>query len=174
MRNLRLSLFAGALALAASSVLAQSGSSAPAAAPSGTSGAATSSSTAGRPATTSNTPATPNQPAPVVMLVPVQVSTKALESGCWAQFYDGRDFKGDILTLVGPADIGGFDKGSGRQLKRNIDSVVLGDKATLHVYEHQMFRDRTVQFAPNTREAGLIKKLGFGGRIQSMKLECGA
>ncbi len=174
MRKNNLFLFAGALALAASSALAQ-GSSAPAATPS-TSAAASSTgtnSTASKPATT-NTPATPNQPAPVVMLVPVQISTKALESGCWAQFYDQRDFKGDILTLVGPADIGGFDKGSGRELKRNIDSLVLGDKATLHVYEHQMFKDRTVQFGPNTREAGLVKKLGFGGRIQSMKLECSA
>ena len=116
--------------------------------------------------------ATDNQPAPLIMLVPVEVSNKALEAGCWAQFYDERNFKGDMLTVVGPASIGSQDKGSGRQFKKSIDSLVLGPKATLKVYEHQMFKDRSVEFAPNSKEAGLIKKLGFGGRIESLQLQC--
>ena len=113
-----------------------------------------------------------NQPAPVVLLVPVEISNKALENGCWAQFYDERNFKGDILTVVGPATIESEDKGSGRQFKKSIDSLVLGPKATLKVYEHQMFKDKSVEFAANSKEAGLIKKLGFGGRIQSLQLQC--
>jgi hypothetical protein len=35
-----------------------------------------------------------------------------------------------------------------------------------------MFKDRTVSFAPNSREGGLVRKLGFGGRIEAMKLSC--
>ena len=116
--------------------------------------------------------ASENQPAPVVLLVPVEISNKALENGCWAQFYDERNFKGDILTVVGPANIDSEDKGSGRQFKKSIDSLVLGPKATLKVYEHQMFKDKSVEFAANSKEAGLIKKLGFGGRIQSLQLQC--
>ena len=116
--------------------------------------------------------ATDNQPAPLIMLVPIEVSNKALEAGCWAQFYDERNFKGDMLTVVGPTNIGSQDKGSGRQFKKSIDSLVLGPKATLKVYEHQMFKDRSVEFAPNSKEAGLIKKLGFGGRIESLQLQC--
>ena len=115
---------------------------------------------------------TDNQPAPLIMLVPVEVSNKALEAGCWAQFYDERNFKGDMLTVVGPASIGSQDKASGRQFKKSIDSLVLGPKATLKVYEHQMFKGRSVEFAPNSKEAGLIKKLGFGGRIESLQLQC--
>jgi hypothetical protein len=107
------------------------------------------------------------------MLVPVQVSSPALEAGCWAQFYDERNFKGDMLTLVGPIEVGDFDKSSGRHFKHNVDSLVLGPKASLTVFEHQMFKDKSVKFQPNDREGGLVKKLGFGGRIQSMKLECG-
>lgn len=117
-------------------------------------------------------PAADNQPEPMVMLVPVEISNKALESGCWAQFYDQRNFKGDILTLVGPAEVGSADKGTGRQFKRSIDSIVLGPKATLKVFEHQMFKDKSVDFPANAREPGLIKKLGVGGRIQSLQLEC--
>ena len=117
-------------------------------------------------------PAGDNQPEPIVMLVPVEISNKALESGCWAQFYDQRNFKGDILTLVGPAEVSSSDKGTGRQFKSTIDSLVLGPKATLKVFEHQMFKDKSVDFAANAREPGLIKKLGIGGRIQSLQLSC--
>ena len=106
------------------------------------------------------------------MLVPVEVSNEALKAGCWAQFYDERNFKGDMLTVVGPASIGRQDKGSGRQFKKSIDSLVLGPKATLKVFEHQMFKDRSVEFPANSKEAGLIKKLGFGGRIESLQLQC--
>lgn len=117
-------------------------------------------------------PRADNQPEPMVMLVPVEISNKALEAGCWAQFYEERNFKGEILTVVGPAEIASPDKGTGRQLKRSIDSLVLGPKATLKVYEHQMFKDKAVDFPANSREAGLIKKLGFGGRIESLQLKC--
>ena len=117
-------------------------------------------------------PAGDNQPVPIVMLVPVEISNNALESGCWAQFYDQRNFKGDILTLVGPAEVSSSDKGAGRQFKSAIDSLILGPKATLKVFEHQMFKDKSVDFAANAREPGLIKKLGIGGRIQSLQLSC--
>lgn len=88
-----------------------------------------------------------NQPEPVGILVPCEISNKALKSGCWAQFYDGRNFEGDILTLVGPTELGSADKGTGRQFKRNINSLVHGPKATLKVFEHQMFKDKAVDFA---------------------------
>ena len=113
-----------------------------------------------------------NRPDPTILLVPIRVEDPALASGCWAQFYTGRDFKGDMLTLVGPAEVQSMDKGTARQLKRDIDSVSVGPRATLQVYEHAMFRDRTVNFPANSREGGLTRKLGFGGRIEAMKLNC--
>jgi len=113
-----------------------------------------------------------NRPDPTILLVPIRVEDPALASGCWAQFYTGRDFKGDMLTLVGPAEVQSLDKGTAKQLKRDIDSVSVGPRATLQVYEHAMFRDRTVNFPANSREGGLMRKLGFGGRIEAMKLNC--
>ena len=113
-----------------------------------------------------------NQPDPTILLVPVQVSDPALQSGCWAQFYSKRNFEGDMLTLIGPAQLMSMDNGTARQLKRDIDSVSVGPRATLEVYEHAMFRDRTVSFPPNSREGGLMRKLGFGGRIEALKLSC--
>jgi len=112
------------------------------------------------------------RPQPVIVQVPIQVSTPALESGCWVQFYSDRNFKGEVATLVGPASLESADKMTGKQLKSRIDSLVTGSKATLRVYEHSMFKDRSTVFGPNSREAGLITKLGIGGDIQSLQLEC--
>lgn len=127
------------------------------------------------------TPATPaggvaangdNQPAPVILLVPVEVSNRALEAGCWVQFYEQKEFKGDILTLVGPSQLSALDKGAAKELKRNIDSIVTGPKTTLTVYEHRLFKDRKVDFAANTRDGAVRKTLGFGGRIESLQIGC--
>ena len=125
--------------------------------------------------TTTNVAATPgvqNQADPMILLVPVKIEDQRLASGCWVQFYTKRDFQGDVLTMVGPSEVQSMDKGAARQLKRDIDSVSVGPRAKLDVYEHAMFKDRTTSFAPNSREGGLTRKLGFGGRIEAMKLSC--
>ncbi len=112
------------------------------------------------------------RPEPMVMVVPVQLTDPALQSGCWAQMYDERNFGGNFITLTGSGELQSADKGTGKELKRHIDSLVTGPKATLRVYEHAMFKDRVVAFGPNSREGGLITKLGFGGNIQSLQLDC--
>ena len=120
----------------------------------------------------SSAPRADNRPEPVVMMVPVQLTDPALASGCWVQMYDERNFTGNFITVTGPGEFQSFDKDTGKALRRNIDSLVTGPKATLRVYERAMFKDRTVTFGPNSREPGLITKLGFGGNIQSMQLDC--
>ena len=123
---------------------------------------------------TTKASAADNQPAPMIMLVPVEISAPAMKSGCWAQFFDERNFKGDMFTIAGPIQLQSTDNASGRQVRRNLDSLMTGPKATLTVYEHALFKDKAVTFPPNSREAGLIKKLGFSGRIESLKLDCAA
>jgi hypothetical protein len=102
----------------------------------------------------------------------VSPSASELQSGCWATFFGDRNFNGDSLTLVGPIELQTLDKGSARQLKRDIKSVATGPRATLVVYEKQFLSARSVGFEPGSREAGLAEKLGFGGRIESMRLRC--
>lgn len=113
-----------------------------------------------------------NRPAPMILMVPVEVSNQALQAGCWAQFYEQKEFKGDMLTLVGPTQLDALDKGTAKQLKRDIDSIVTGPKTTLKVYEHRLFKDRMVEFPANAREGNVRKALGFGGRIESIQLSC--
>lgn len=108
----------------------------------------------------------------VVLVLPTTQVNQALASGCWVTFYGKREFKGESVTLLGPVELSGFDKSAGRQFKRELDSLAVGPKANLTVFEHQMFKDRYVQFGPGSKEGGLIHRLGFGGRVQSLKLNC--
>ena len=112
------------------------------------------------------------EPDTAVVLLPNVGADTAVQNGCWATFFDERNFTGDSLTLVGPAELQTLDKGSARQLKRDIKSVVTGPRATLLLYQRQFLSARSVGFDPNSREAGLAEKLGFGGRIESMQLKC--
>ncbi|MEO6362712.1 MAG: hypothetical protein ABIO71_05755 [Caldimonas sp.] len=112
------------------------------------------------------------EPDTMVVVLPGAGAGSAIDAGCWATFYDERNFSGDSLTLVGPVELTTLDKGSARQLKRDIKSVVTGPRATLLLYERQFLSARSVAFAPASREAGLAEKLGFGGRIESMRLTC--
>ena len=112
-------------------------------------------------------------PDTAVIVMPTTGAAAAMQNGCWASFYDERSFAGDSLTLVGPAELQTLDKGTARQLRRDIKSIATGPKATLVLFEKQLLSARSVAFPPSSREAGLVEKLGFGGRIESMQLTCG-
>ncbi len=108
-----------------------------------------------------------------VVVLPTSGAVEQMRAGCWVSFYDERNFGGDSLTLIGPVDLQTLDRGSARQLKRDIKSIVTGPRATLVLYEKQFLSARSVGFQPGSREGGLVEKLGFGGRVESMRLSCG-
>jgi hypothetical protein len=108
-----------------------------------------------------------------IVLLPGTGAGDQIASGCWATFFDERNFAGSSLTLVGPAELQTLDKGAAQQLKRDIKSVATGPRATLVLYQKQFLSARSVGFQPGSREGGLAEKLGFGGRIESMQLRCG-
>ena len=120
----------------------------------------------GGPPTTSPTVET------AVVVLPTAGAAEQMRSGCWASFHGERNFAGDSLTLIGPVELQTLDKGSAQQLKRDLRSVVTGPRATLTLYEKQFLSARWVGFTPGSREPSLTEQLGFGGRIESMKLSC--
>ena len=126
----------------------------------------------GTPSSNLQTVSGDTRPQPVIVQVPVQVTAPGLESGCWVQIYPERNFGGEPGTLVGPIALESADQMTAKKLKRDIDSLVTGPKTTLRVFEHAMFKDRSVAFGPNSRESGLVSKLGLGGRIESLQIEC--
>ena len=94
------------------------------------------------------------EPDTAVVVLPTSGAAEQMRAGCWASFYDERNFSGSSLTLVGPAELRTLDKGSAQQLKRDIRSVVTGPRATLVLYEKQFLSARSVGFQPDSREPG--------------------
>ena len=107
-----------------------------------------------------------------VVVLPTTGAAEQMHAGCWASFFDERNFSGGSLTLIGSVELRTLDKGSAQQLRRDIKSVVTGPRATLVLYEKQFLSARSVGFQPDSREPGLVEKLGFGGRVESMQLRC--
>ena len=107
-----------------------------------------------------------------VVVLPTSGAGEQMRGGCWASFFGEPNFNGDSLTLIGPVELQTLDKGSAQQLRRDIKSVVTGPRATLTLYEKQFLSARWVGFTPDSREPSLVEALGFGGRIESMKLSC--
>lgn len=113
--------------------------------------------------------------APVVLIVPMLTATdQAMASGCWARLYDSTDFKGNMLTLSGPVDIPSMESGriAGFEWDRNFDSVMVGPKATLMVWQGNDYTESSTTFRSNQRVLDLDARMGFFEDIKSVKVSC--
>jgi hypothetical protein len=66
-----------------------------------------------------------------------------------------------VLTLAGPIDIPSARVGANFAWGPKYDSVIVGPKATLTVYDNQDYQDKTTTFKPGQRVPDLNEKLGF-------------
>ncbi|QYF92360.1 peptidase inhibitor family I36 protein [Massilia sp. PAMC28688] len=109
----------------------------------------------------------------VYMMVPVEVANKeAAKSGCWARIYSGANYSGDTMTLTGPLAIADMSGPYGLDWDDKVDSVVVGPKATLTVYDNESFRDQVAVFGPGRSVPDISKPLGFFDEFASVKLTC--
>ena len=112
----------------------------------------------------------------VFMLVPVAVAAKdnSMRSGCWAKIYSAANYSGDTLTLTGPLSIADMSGPYGLNWDDKVDSIELGPKATLTVFDNEQFRDQVAQFKPSQKVADISKRLGFFDEFASVRLSCAA
>lgn len=94
-----------------------------------------------------------------------------LANGCWARLYTDENFRGEVLSVVGPVDIanasvGGFEWG------RRFNSIVVGPKATLTAYDNDNYQQRTATFRSAQRVQDLDEKMGFFENIRSLRVVC--
>lgn len=129
--------------------------------------------TAAHSAVMSKDAATPSATAPVVVLVPVTVvNTDKFANGCWARLYDSTDFKGDQLTVVGPAAMPDMTSHWDVNWAGTFDSVVTGPNAQLTVYDNENYKDKAKVFKSGQRVADLDEKMGFFESVKSVKVNC--
>lgn len=114
--------------------------------------------------------------APVYLLVPVDAASNdnAMKNGCWARLYSRENYGGDMLTLVGPTLLADMDSSSffGLNWDDRVESVELGPKATMTVYDNESYRDQVAQFKPGQRVADVSRRMGLFDEFASLRIDC--
>ncbi|HJV50947.1 MAG TPA: hypothetical protein VJ652_05800 [Noviherbaspirillum sp.] len=118
--------------------------------------------------------ATPVVP-PLFIIAPTEVRTDpTLARGCWVRLFPQPDYQGtDDLTIAGPVELPSLHTPAGGVYwKHKTESVIVGPKATVAVYENQNYRHQTATLAPGTGEPQLRRGLKFTQSIDSLKISC--
>lgn len=111
-------------------------------------------------------------PVPVLMFVPVEVSTELERRGCWVKFFDKKNFEGDSLFLSGPVNLPRMTGPFGYDWEDKVRSVKTGPKANLTIYDNRNYRDQNKFIDANSNVPDVSEKMGFFENFRSMMLSC--
>ena len=109
---------------------------------------------------------------PVLMFVPVQVSTEIENRRCWVKFFDKKNFQGDSLFLSGPVTLPRLIGPFGYDWENKVRSVKVGPKANLTIFDNHNYRDEDKFLDAGANVANLSKEMGFFDNFRSMVLNC--
>lgn len=110
--------------------------------------------------------------APVVVLMPVAIYPRGEEiaKGCWVRLYEGNNFEGRQLTVIGPAELPNVEE---NVAVFGFDSAIVGPKAKVTTYDGENYEDRTATLEPGKKYPDLgDTKLGLFEDIESMHVKC--
>lgn len=111
--------------------------------------------------------------APLIVLVPLTVAAAPdFSNGCWARLYDSTNFEGNQLSLVGPVDMPNMRTAFGTDWSGQFDSIAVGPKARLTVYDNENYGQKAATFKPSQKVADLDEKMGTFENISSVKVAC--
>ncbi|MBC7415216.1 MAG: hypothetical protein H7327_09815 [Herminiimonas sp.] len=113
---------------------------------------------------------------PLVRLDPTELrGHPTLAKGCWVWLFPKKNYKGSgDIAISGPVDVRSLHTPLGLDWKQKTESVIVGPKATVTVFETENFGDRQAVFKPSTRILNMRKKLRFTQSIDSLKVACPA
>lgn len=107
-----------------------------------------------------------------LVLLPADQASDGLGKGCWVRFYDDKNFKGDDLTVVGPADFSNM-RFHHRFSWGGPASLIAGPKAKVLIYEAENFKARSGAVNPGQQAKDLSDRTtGLFEDIQSPKITC--
>jgi hypothetical protein len=109
---------------------------------------------------------------PVLMLVPVKVSTDLENKGCWVKFYEKKDYEGDSLMLSGPLNLPRLIGPFGADWENKVRSIKTGPKTNVTIYDNRDFRDQNKFLDPGSNIPDMSKQMGFFDDFRSMMLSC--
>ncbi|TFV91520.1 hypothetical protein E4K72_20465 [Oxalobacteraceae bacterium OM1] len=112
---------------------------------------------------------------PAIILAPLEIrTTPTLKEGCWVQLFPQADYKGDDnLTISGPLDLPSLHAPRGGVVwKEKTESLIVGPKASVAIFENANFSHKTTELQPGTREPRLRGNLKFTQSIDSLRIRC--
>ncbi|OQK15766.1 hypothetical protein AU255_16350 [Methyloprofundus sedimenti] len=94
----------------------------------------------------------------IVVFFGVNSNVYARNDDCWVDLYDATQFEGKHIRLKGPVNLANLLKVQGENWDKKIESIVVGPKATLTVFENKNFKLTLSEMANNPT---LMKSLGI-------------
>jgi len=94
----------------------------------------------------------------IMILLGFGANVYAEKSGCWAKFYENAQFKGNNFRLQGPSYKRNLVKIQGENWDKRIESILIGPKATVTVYENKNMKLTLKEMA---NHPVLMKSLGI-------------
>ncbi|SFD86595.1 beta/gamma crystallin domain-containing protein [Nitrosomonas sp. Nm166] len=111
-------------------------------------------------------------PMPILMMVPVEVSTDAEKKGCWVKLYDKKNYEGDSLMLMGPISLGRMVGPFGFDWENKVRSLQTGPKTDLTIFDNRNFRDHNKFITGGKSVPDMSEKMGFMDDFRSMIVSC--
>jgi hypothetical protein len=105
------------------------------------------------------------------VVVSITTVTFAESTGCWAKIFDGRNFTGRALTLLGDQSLANLEFPVGNDWEGDIDSLEVGPKAKLVLFKDENFADKQRALQPNEKVSDLHKNI-FSEGVESLRLTC--
>lgn len=116
---------------------------------------------------------------PALLVMPGDLSAERVSTtGCWAQFYEGPNFRGTQLNILGPVEMRVMQGPFNVEWKK-LGSASVGPRARVAVFDDDDFEGRRLVLEPNSRIQDFDPMWGRGWlgwllreRIESMQVLC--
>lgn len=93
-----------------------------------------------------------------LVLLGQSTSVYAKNDDCWVELYDDTQFAGKSVRLQGPIKLTNLLKVQGENWDKKIESLIVGPKATLTVFENKNFKLTLSEMA---KHPVLMKSMGI-------------
>ena len=111
-------------------------------------------------------------PVPILMMVPVEVSTDAEKKGCWVKLYDKKNYEGDSLMMTGPISLARMVGPFGFDWENKVRSLQAGPKTNVTIFDNRDFRDQDKFITAGQSVPDMSEKMGFLDDFRSMMVSC--
>lgn len=109
---------------------------------------------------------------PVLIMVPLKITTDLEKKGCWVRVYDKKNYEGDSLLLTGPISMPRMRGPFGFDWENKVRSLKVGPNANLTIYDNRDFRDQDKFIDAKMNVPDMSKQMGFFDDFRSMMLSC--